>query len=404
MITVIQQSEKNKVPIFLWTDTIEDGALEQAINLSNLPFIYRHIAIMPDVHQGYGMPIGGVIATQNVIIPNAVGSDIGCGMVAVKTNISSDSITKEQIKNIFIEIKKCIPVGFSVHKDNQIWTGFDNYKTMFKYDYIPGWVDVKKWERIQKSLGTLGSGNHFAEIQRGDDGFIWLMLHSGSRILGKYIADYHHKKALELNEKWYSNIPHKDLAFLPTDTLNGDNYIKDMVFALAFAKENRYRMMEKFKYIFASVMKIAKFEEEINIHHNYATVEHHFKKNVWVHRKGATSAKKGQKGIIPGSMGASSYIVEGLGNPLSFQSCSHGAGRKMGRIEASKKLDVNKCTKDMEGIVFDGWGKGRKTEYDLGEAPEAYKDIDEVMKNQKDLVKILVKLMPLGVLKRKTNV
>lgn len=389
------------VPIYSWADEIEDGAYKQAVDLAKLPFVFKHVALMPDVHMGYGMPIGGVIACKGVVSPNCVGVDIGCGMVAVKTNKSIYDVPQDKLpellKKICHSIKRDVPVGFNVHQKAQKWDEFENY-------IVP--LEEKKWDRVMKSLGTLGGGNHFIEIQRSDDqdGIIWLMIHSGSRSLGKLTADHYHKMATELCTKWYSDLPNDDLAFLPVDSAEGRYYLRDMEFALRFAMENRSRMLEVGKHHLKHYLgKDIKFELEINIHHNYANLEHHMGKNVWVHRKGATSAKEGQLGIIPGSMGTPSYIVVGKGNPLSFMSCSHGAGRAMGRMDASRRLKESDCNTSMNGIVFDGWGKiGRgkmKGKTDLGEAPQAYKNIDIVIENQKDLISVHTRLLPLAVIK-----
>jgi len=399
-------------PIYSWADEIEAGAYYQATNLAKLPFIFKHVALMPDVHEGYGMPIGGVIACQNVVIPNAVGVDIGCGMVAVQTNRSIYDFPPEELpgilKKIHHSIKRDVPVGFNTHQKIQEWSGFNDYT----YDTVedqPGWLtgmSDKQWDRVLKSLGTLGGGNHFIEIQKSHDqhGTIWLMLHSGSRSLGKIIADYYHKKALEMCTKWHAKIPHKDLAFLPVDSKLGQEYIRDMNFALEFAYENRQRMLESGKHHLKYYLgNDTVFLLGVNIHHNYANLENHMGRDVWVHRKGATSAKEGELGIIPGSMGTASYIVVGKGNPLSFMSCSHGAGRKMGRMDACRRLNEADCNVTMGDVVFDGWGKvGRgkmKNKTDLGEAPGAYKDIDTVIENQRDLVKIHTRLLPLAVVK-----
>jgi len=397
------------IEVWSWNEEVEDGAKNQALDLSKLPFLVHHVALMPDCHQGYGMPIGGVITCQNVVIPNAVGVDIGCGMCAVQTNYPAEKITKDQIIAIREIVKNMIPVGEgNVHdKELEEWSGFDKFLSKFKNPIQEiGWYKPSDWSWFKRSLGTLGGGNHFIEIQSGDDGNIWLMLHSGSRNLGSKIANYYNELALKWNKKWYSNIPNDDLAFLPTDIKEGGQYLRDMGLALRFAEENRKRMMILFKAAVVYTLGEVIFTKEINIHHNYANLEHHFGKDVWVHRKGATSAREGQVGIIPGSQGTNSYIVEGLGNVLSFQSCSHGAGRKMGRMNASRTLSVDECTKSMEGIVYDGWKEVKRKAkkdpdgmLDLSEAPDAYKNIDQVMENQKDLVKILVKLKPLGVVK-----
>jgi len=381
--------EGKNVPIKSWCDNPEEGAIEQAKNLSNLPFIFKQVCLMPDVHQGYGMPIGGVIACKNAVIPNAVGVDIGCGMCAVKT--SARVATASKIKQIFGEIRKLIPVGFDHREENQKWDGFDNAPD------VP--VIQQQLESAKKQLGTLGGGNHFIEIQRGSDGFIWLMIHSGSRNFGYRIAKTYNKIAQDLCSMWYSNIPplkgEDGLAFLPIGTKEAREYLEAMNFALQFAHANRRKMMQDICLCVNEVLN-CEFEPEINIHHNYASIENHFGENVWVHRKGATSAEAGQFGIIPGSQGTFSYIVIGRGNEESFKSCSHGAGRTMSRTKARETLNLEDEIEKMEkkGIVH-----GLRTSKELDEASSAYKDIDIVMEEQKDLVDIFVKLTPLGVIK-----
>ena len=368
-----------RIPIKLWLDDIDDGALEQAKNLANLPFAYKHIAIMPDSHQGYGMPIGGVLATDGVIVPNAVGVDIGCGMTAVKTDLTY--ITADQIKSFVEGIRERVPVGFAHHQDDQEWDGFD--------EALDIQIIQQELSSARKQLGTLGGGNHFIEIQQGDDGAIWVMIHSGSRNFGLKIANHFRKQAEALCTRWYSDIPTKELSFLPVDTREGSDYYKAMNYCLKFAEASRSRMM-------MAVLDVMSANAEIylDVHHNYAVLENHFNKNVIVHRKGAISARDGEFGIIPGSMGTFSYIIVGNGNPESFKSCSHGAGRRMGRKEAGRVLNLDVEREKMSGIVH-----GLRTEADLDEAPGAYKPIDAVMENQSDLVSILVELRPLGNIK-----
>lgn len=371
-----------RIPIKLWLDDIEDGALNQAKDLANLPFAFKHVAIMPDSHQGYGMPIGGVMATKGVVVPNAVGVDIGCGMTAIQTDIKD--VTEEELKTWMGKIREVIPAGFNHNKEPQKNKLFDDAPD------IP--IIQQELSSAKKQLGTLGGGNHFIEIQKGDDGFIWIMIHSGSRNLGFKTAKVYNDIAKQLCERWYSEIPNNDLAFLPMETPEAKEYFEAMNFCLDFAFTNRSHMMAKIMLIIGE--KHFDINKRINIHHNYAIWENHFGKNVVVHRKGATRAYENETGIIPGSMGTASYVVEGLGNEMSFKSCSHGAGRRMGRKQATRELSLEEEQKKMEGII----GKPR-SQNDLDEAPGAYKDIDIVMENQKDLVKIKVKLKPLAVIK-----
>jgi len=327
-----------------------------------------------------------------------VGVDIGCGMCAVKTSLTE--IDKETLKKIMGEIRKAIPVGFNKHKEAQ--KGILTPKLFFEQSQ-PDTIFLKEYDNAELSLGTLGGGNHFIEIQKGSDGYIWIMIHSGSRNLGKQVADYYNKVAIELNKKWFSNTQ-KELNFLPVDSEEGQAYIREMSYCVEFALANRKLMMDKIKDIFQKTdmtrigiprLSIV-FEPMINIAHNYARLENHFGENVWVHRKGATLATKNTIGIIPGSQGTKSYIVKGKGNPESFMSCSHGAGRKMGRNEAIKNLNLEEEIKRLDDMGVVHAIRGVK---DLDEAPGSYKDIDIVMENQKDLVEILVELTPLAVIK-----
>ena len=380
----------NQVPIMMWTDKIEKGAMEQVIDLASLPFAYHHIAIMPDVHQGNGMPIGEVLATKGILVPNAVGTDIGCGMCAIKTSLSVDDISKELLANIVNRIHEVIPLGFEHHSAPQ------------DSSLMPKNYDIQKLPCIKNiingaltQIGTLGGGNHFIEIQKSNEGNIWIMLHSGSRNLGKLVCDYYNKIARHFNNLWYSNyLP--GLEFLPIECEEGKNYFNEMRYCIDFGFANRQLIMKRICDIFTVYYPNITFEPMINIAHNYASWEKHFGTNVIVHRKGATRAMEGEIGIIPGSQGTKSYIVEGLGNVNSFMSCSHGAGRVLGRNEARRKLNLQKeiDIMNVQGIIH-----GITEQKQLDEAPSAFKDITEVLKNEKDLLRPIVELSPLAVIK-----
>lgn len=375
--------------ILSWCENPEQGAIEQSINISKHPCLIGNVCLMPDTHQGYGMPIGGVVALENAICPNMVGVDIGCGMLAVKTSLTD--IKTEQLKEIMHLIRNKIPLGFNHHKEKQTHDVFDN----------PLWNNTFVCKNQKQSamyqVGTLGGGNHFIEIQKGSDGYIWFMIHSGSRNLGKQVADYYNKIAIEQCKIWKQDfVVEKEIAFLPKFSEHFENYINEMNLCLAFSNANRELIAKRIKEAFESVIKDVSFDDEINIQHNYAVLENHYGKNVWVHRKGATLAREGTIGIIPGSQGTKSYIVQGKGNKASLCSCSHGAGRKMSRVQARKNLDLEteKRLLDEKGIIH-----AIRNVDDLDEASSAYKDIDIVMEEQKDLVDILIELTPLAVIK-----
>ena len=383
----------NGWPVKIWTDNVEKSAMQQIENLTTLPFLYHHLAIMPDVHTGMGMPIGGVLACVDAVIPNAVGVDIGCGMCAVKTNWKVANISPEIMrKKIMRGIRNLIPLGMSHHKDLQ------------DEKYLPQGYDIEAMEIVKRrqisilhEIGTLGGGNHFIELQKDESDNLWVMIHSGSRNLGKLVGEHYNKVAAALNERWHSVVsPEIRLPFLPLRTKEFDNYWLEMKYCIDFALCNRELMMERIKGVLSESLPGIKFEPMINIAHNYAAWEHHFGKDVIVHRKGATRAHKGVVGIIPGSQGTASYIVEGLGNPESFCSCSHGAGRVLSRTAAIKSLDMREEIKNLEakGIIH-----AIRTQHDMQEASGAYKDIEEVINNELDLVKVKYRLLPVAVIK-----
>jgi len=375
-----------QIPIKLWLNDIEEGALKQAKNLANLPFAYKWISVMPDSHQGYGMPIGGVLATKREIIPNAVGVDIGCGMCSLRTNF--EEIESEDLKKIMGIIRETVPVGFSHHSEKQ------DEKWMPESDKnLP--IVEQEYESAMSQVGTLGGGNHFIEIQKGSDGHIWIMIHSGSRNIGYTVAQHYNEKAKEMNEGASEKVP-EDLSFFPMGTDEFANYMNEMNYCIEFALNNRKLMMERVKNAFAEVLNDVEFSGFINKPHNFASWENHFGEDLIIHRKGATRARKGELGMIPGSQGSSSYIVKGKGNSESFESCSHGAGRVMSRTQAKKTLDVQEESKNMEerGIIH-----AVRSKSDLDEAPGSYKDIQKVMDYQTDLVDIEIELQPLAVIK-----
>lgn len=398
-----QVLSSEKIPIKLWLNDLEEGALRQAMNLANLPFAFKHIAVMADGHWGYGMPIGGVMATRGVLVPNAVGVDIGCGVVAARSQFVESMPSDAKILEIMAQIRQEIPVGFN-HRETPVSYSkmrigvLENIHTKLlevintRHPVIYGLNQGS----VLKQLGTLGGGNHFIEIQQDQEGYLFIMVHSGSRNVGKRVAEHHNKIAKDLSKRWYTSVPaDQDLAFLPMNTEEAFEYRTEMDWCTKFAKINREIMIEIVKNIMLRATKIP-FGDNTDVAHNYAQFENHFGENVIVHRKGATSARNGEKVIIPGSQGTNSYIGWGRGNKDSFNSCSHGAGRKMSRKEAKKTLDLETEQKAMseKGIIH-----GMRNKSDLDEASSAYKDIDKVMENQSDLVTVVHKLSPKAVIK-----
>ena len=403
--------ENSRVPVKVWLQNKEDldkTCLEQAMNLSRLPFVHKWVSLMPDTHAGYGMPIGGVLATKGVIIPNAVGVDIGCGMSFAATNIRLDSIADvttgsgSLIKMIVGEIMRNIPVGFDHHAEKQPSQVMDAALAQPEaYTNQPELFDSLQDGYYQ--IGTLGGGNHFIEIQVDDEGCIGLMLHSGSRHFGLTVCKHFGRIARELNERWHSSVPAEwQLPFLPVDTAEGKDYITWMQLAMDFAAENRQRMMDMVKDIvlrrvYDFTRQQTEYTTEINCHHNYAAIEHHYGSDVWVHRKGATRARAGELAVIPGAMGSFSYVVEGLGNPESFCTSSHGAGRQYSRKGAMEKFSVQTVMDDLnaQGVVL-----GKHSKQDVAEESRfAYKDIDAVMTNQTDCVRPVKRLRTVAVIK-----
>lgn len=383
----------NNRPVMIWTPEVEESAMEQITNLTTLPFLFHHLAVMPDVHTGKGMPIGGVLACRDAVVPNAVGVDIGCGMCAVKTNWKAATIPTDVMrKQVMRGIRQRIPLGMNHHKQAQ-----DAAFLPEGHDVESMTIVKQRQESIRKEVGTLGGGNHFIELQYDEDDNLWIMIHSGSRNLGARVGAYYNQIAENLNARWYAAVdPKIHMAFLPKGEKEFTHYWNEMRYCIDFALCNRRLMMQRIEEVLADALPGIEFEPMINIAHNYAAFETHFGQEVIVHRKGATLATEGTVGIIPGSQGTASYIVEGRGNPLSFNSCSHGAGRRMSRTVAERTLNMDEEVQRLEaqGIIH-----AIRTQNDMQEASGAYKDIEQVIHNELDLVKIRTRLLPLAVIK-----
>lgn len=381
--------EEGKHPIRIWTKDIDEGALQQLKNLATLPFIHKHgVAAMPDVHWGIGATVGSVIATDGAIIPAAVGVDIGCGMMAVLTGLFAWDLP-DNLAALRRQIERDVPLGpGGRHKEDSALHLTDAWRWL-----APGYavitekypkLDMRKSPAFQ--LGTLGSGNHFIEVCIDENQQVWIMLHSGSRGVGNTIGRYFIEVAKRKMEEFFVTLPDKDLAYLPDGSQEHADYIEAVSWAQAYARYNREVMMNTV----INALKHAVPDKPwdvitmaVNCHHNYVEKENHFGKNVWLTRKGAIRARTDDLGIIPGSMGVKSYIVRGLGNPDSYHSCSHGAGRAYGRKQARSKFSLADLEAQTKGVEC------RKDDAVLDELPSAYKDIDVVMENQKDLVEIV---------------
>lgn len=403
----VVKDEDMRVPLRNWASTLEQAALEQAKNITRLPFIHPHgVALMPDAHAGIGSTVGSVIATQGAIIPAAVGVDIGCGMVAVRTSLKASQLP-DNLRDVRLQIERDIPLGpggkhraDSFDKLRQsVWAYLDptsdrnNIDARVRLGLMSAFIDnrrgtkdplgdlsAKAWEQ----LGTLGSGNHFIELCVDQSQDVWIMLHSGSRGVGNIIGRHYIERAQKECGMWHSSLPHNDLAFFPEDTPGFNHYVLSMLWAQDFARQNRAVMLQiVIQALRRHLPAFELTEEAVNCHHNYCEQENHFGRNVWVTRKGAVRAREDDLGIIPGSMGTKSYIVKGKGNPHSYCSCSHGAGRRMSRTEAVKRFTVEDLVQQTHGVECP------KTKEVLDEIPAAYKDIDQVMLDQSDLVEVV---------------
>ena len=374
---------EGRVPVKIWAplDQVEGAALEQLKNIAALPFVFKHVSAMPDVHLGKGATVGSVVATKGAICPAAVGVDIGCGMMAVKTSLPKERVL-DKLPEVRHQIERSVPVGHygnkTVSDTAAAWEGWGWSRSKF--------LETDLLARARNQLGSLGGGNHFIEVCLDTEGSVWVMLHSGSRNLGKVLAERHISNAKGLMKQMFITLPDPDLAYLVQGTSEFLNYVDDVEYAQEYAAENRREMMRRILSDLERIFGVFQVGPPVNCHHNYLSRETHYGENVIVTRKGAVRARAGELGIIPGSMGAKSFIVRGLGNPESFESCSHGAGRKMSRTEARRRFNVEDLKRETAGVEC------RKDDGVLDEIPSSYKDIDEVMANQKDLVEVVAQL------------
>lgn len=382
------------MPVKVWTDEIDDNAISQLENMSRMPFIHKHIAAMPDVHWGMGATIGSVIPSKGAIIPAAVGVDLGCGMMAVETTLTANDLP-DNLHSIRLDIEAAVPHGRTDNggkNDRGGWNELpkeieSRWNTIAeRYASIISKHPKAKGYNSANHLGTLGTGNHFIEICLDESNIVWVMLHSGSRGAGNKIGSYFIERAKEEMDRWHITpyLPDKDLAYLVEHTELFDDYCEAVLWAQDFAEENRKAMMQSVLGVLHKHFgNFGLGAMAVNCHHNYISRENHFGANVLVTRKGAIRAREGDIGIIPGSMGAKSFIVRGKGNKESFCSCSHGAGRKLGRKEAERMFTADDLAEQTKGIECP------KDQSRVDEIPAAYKSIDKVMENQSDLVEII---------------
>jgi tRNA-splicing ligase RtcB len=387
-LPVRQIIEQGRVPVKVYTGEIEAGARQQLVNLSQLAIIHHHVAAMPDVHAGIGATVGTVIATRRAIIPAAVGVDIGCGMIAARTSLTAGNLDERLLGRVFDQISRDVPVGREQHREARaLWEAAQPLERSLTRILHGHPQLAKRFPRTQNwvfQLGTLGGGNHFIEVCLDEAGSVWLMLHSGSRGIGNAIGSYFIELARRDMARLDAHLPDRDLAYFEEGTSHFADYVTAVEWAQSYAVLNRQAMMDL---VFASLRRhLSAFTvtgTAINCHHNYVARERHYGDEVWVTRKGAIRARKGDFGIIPGSMGAKSFIVRGKGAADSFDSCAHGAGRRMSRTAAKKAFTRADLAQQTTGVVC------RKDVQVIDEIPAAYKDIDEVMANQSDLVEVM---------------
>ena len=385
---VRQEISEGLVPVKVYTGEIEPGARAQLVNISRLPIVHHHVAAMPDVHLGIGATVGSVIPTQRAIIPAAVGVDIGCGMMAARLSLTGNELDESALKKVFAQISRDVPVGFGQHSDRDARTSMAKQfqkglrKILDKHGGIQKRVGRNSsWVH---QLGTLGGGNHFIEVCLDEANHVWAMLHSGSRGIGNAIGTYFIELAKKDAQRNNVRLPDTDLAYFAEGAQHFDDYVEAVGWAQDYARANREEMMDLV--LDAMRRHLPSFDVTgavVNCHHNYVEREEHYGESVWLTRKGAIRAGAGELGIIPGSMGARSYIVRGKGSAESFHSCAHGAGRLMSRNAAQKRFSTKDLADQTEGVIC------RKDKGVIDEIPGAYKPIDEVMANQSDLVEVV---------------
>jgi len=377
--------EKITDRLFSWASILDDKARAQALTTSTMPFIHPHLALMPDAHLGLGATVGSVIPTLGAVIPAAVGVDIGCGMIAVKTQFVRGDLTgnPKGLTELREQIERAIPLSAGGANNKIVATAAPRVAELEALAAQAGFDPAHSAKRWREQLGTLGSGNHFIEVSVDETDAVWLFLHSGSRGVGNRIAGRHIKVAQALMTRYWIALPDPDLAYLVEGTEEFERYIAELRWAQHYALLNREEMMDRVVRQVSEWMGVAVDERErINCHHNFTEKERHFGKDVWVSRKGAIIATDGAPGLIPGSMGTASYVVEGLGNPLALNSSPHGAGREYSRSAARKTFTHDQLREAMTGIEF------RDTDAFIDEIPQAYKPIDRVMEDARDLVRI----------------
>jgi tRNA-splicing ligase RtcB len=385
---VRQEIREGLVPVKVYTGEIEPAARQQLVNISRLPIVHHHVAAMPDVHLGIGATVGSVIPTRQAIIPAAVGVDIGCGMMATRLSLTANELDENSLKKVFGQISRDVPVGFGQHSDRDVRSHAAKrfQKPLKKILEKHSGIEKRRGRNSSwvHQLGTLGGGNHFIEICLDEADRVWAMLHSGSRGIGNAIGSYFIELAKKDSEKHQLALPDRDLAYFPEGAQHFDDYVEAVGWAQDYARANREEMMDLvLEALHRHLPPFDVTDEAVNCHHNYVEREEHYGERVWLTRKGAIRARAGELGIIPGSMGARSYIVRGKGSAASFDSCAHGAGRLMSRNAAQKKFNVQDLIQQTNGVIC------RKDKGVIDEIPGAYKPIDEVMANQSDLVDVV---------------